>query len=346
MKSSPYSPILEVTRGDTAESIHFGAFAVVDVRGNTVATHGDPETSTYLRSTAKPFQVLPFLESGGAAAFNLSLPEIALACSSHRGTDEHLATVEAIQAKTGVAESDLLCGTHPPLDGPTAERMRRRGEAPTPNRHNCSGKHTHMLAYARMQGWPLDDYISPAHPVQDRILTTFAQMCDLPVDEVAVGIDGCSAPNFAIPLRNAALALARLCDPSRLEDSRRSACHAVTTAMMAHPEMVSGPGSFDTRLMEVAPGQVLAKGGAEGYFGLGIMPAGLSPGSPALGIAIKISDGDLRGRARPSVAIEILRQLGALSTEQLSALAAFGPVLPVFNWRKLVVGQTHPCFKI
>ncbi|MEJ2348590.1 MAG: asparaginase [Anaerolineales bacterium] len=348
MPPAPYSPVFELTRGETIESIHFGAIAIVDVEGRLVAKHGDPSAVTFLRSSAKPFQALPFIEKGGAAAFELSAAEIALICASHSGTDEHVATVRSIQEKSGVREADLMCGVHPPLDEATAEALRQRGEEPTPNRHNCSGKHTGMLAYARMEGWSTADYIDPDHPVQESILQTFAEMCAtyasvrLSPEQVALGVDGCSAPNFAVPLRNAALAYARLCDPRGLSRARAAACRTITNAMSSHPEMVAGPGRFDTRLMEVGAGRIVAKGGAEGYQALGLLPGALGPGSPGVGIAMKISDGDLKGRVRPGVSLEVLRQLGALSPAQVQALADFGPVSPVRNWRGLVVGQARP----
>ena len=355
MQKSQYSPIFELTRGSTVESVHFGAAAVVDVYGKMVAWYGDPKTVTFLRSTAKPFQALPFIQHGGQNVYQLTPREIALICASHSGTDEHVAVVQEIQMKAGISESDLLCGVHSPSHEPTVEAMRERKEQPTPNRHNCSGKHTGMLAYTRMLSLPenLDagnlDYIDPQHPIQQEILITFAEMCNLQVDQVAKGIDGCSAPNFAVPLRNTALAYARLCDPETGGVSpaeRTAACHTITSAMMSNPDMVGGPGRFDTRLMEVGQGRIVAKGGAEGYQGVGLMPGALGPGSPALGIALKISDGDLKSRARPAVTLEVLRQLDALSSSELGLLSEFGPVFPVHNWRKLVVGQARPRFEL
>jgi L-asparaginase II len=346
MPDSPYLPLIELTRGKVVESIHFGALAVADRHGRLLACYGDPQTITFLRSSAKPFQVLPFIESGGAQAFQLDPAEIALMCASHSGTDAHLAAVQALQSKVGVVEADLLCGTHPPGHEPTLEAMRLRGEAPTPNRNNCSGKHTGMLAAALLHGWSKSGYIEFSHPVQTGILKSFAAMCDLPISQVHLGIDGCSAPNFAVPLHNAALAFARLCDPQGLPESREQACRVISSAMMAHPFMVAGPGRFDTRLMEVGMGKILAKGGAEGYQGIGLLPGAIAPGSRGLGIALKISDGDLRGRARSLASLEILRQLGALSLEQLQSLAEFGPILPVLNRREIAVGQIRPAFQL
>ena len=349
MPASPYLPIFELTRAETVESIHYGAVVVVDAHGQLIASYGNPLTTTYLRSSAKPLQLIPFIEHNGAPNFNLTRREIALMCASHTGTDEHMAVLQGIHDKTDVSEGDLMCGVHPPFDIKTTKALRERDEQPTASRHNCSGKHTGMLAFAQMQGLPKKDYINPNHPIQVSILQAFAEMCDLPVERVAVGTDGCSAPIFAVPLFSAALAYARLCDPAAgkvTPPSRVQACHTITAAMTAHPDMVSGPGQFDTSLMQVAQGRLISKGGAEGYQGIGLLPGALGPGSPALGIALKIADGDLKSRARSATSIEILQQLGAFSKNEMDTLAKFGPTLPVHNWRKLVIGQARPCFKL
>ncbi len=346
---SPYAPVYEFTRGKTVESVHFGAVAVVDVYGNLVASYGDPDAVTFLRSSAKPFQVMPFITHGGHQTYQLTAQEIAILCASHSGTDEQVAVVQGVQQKTGVSESDLLCGTHYPYHKPTTERLRENKEQPATNRHNCSGKHTGMLAYTHLL--PASDlpYIDFAHPLQLEILETFAQMCALPIEQIQLGIDGCSAPNFAAPLRNAALAFARMCDPVEgnvLPPERAAACRTIVSAMTKHPDMVGGPGRFDTCLMEIAQGKIVCKAGAEGYEAIGILPGVLRQGSAALGITIKISDGDARSLVRTAVIVEVLRQLGALSNSQLAQLGEFGPDLNVYNWRKLEVGKGRPVFEL
>jgi L-asparaginase II len=360
MINHSYAPIFQLTRGYIIESIHFGAIAVVDASGNLIGWYGDPSLVTFTRSSAKPFQALPFLEAGGMAHYGLTLQEVALICASHSGTDEHVAVVKSIQGKVGISESDLMCGVHTPYDRKTAEAMRQRGEKPTPNRHNCSGKHTGMLAYAHMLGIPTLPadlpYIDPSHPVQQKILQSLAQMADLSPDELHVGIDGCSAPNFALPLRNTALAFARLCQPDGLPEKRAETCRLISKAMLTYPDMIGGPDNFDTFLMQAAQGRVICKGGAEGFQAFGIMPGAISPGSPAYGVAFKISDGDLkghnfpagdpRGHVRPAVTLEILRQLSVFDAQDLEKLADYGPGFPVENWRKLKVGQASPCFEL
>ena len=350
-----YQPVFEVTRGNIVESTHFGAVAVVDSNGRLLAWYGDPKIITFMRSSAKPFQALPFIEHGGDQTFHLTSKEIAIICASHEGTDEHVEVIKGIQTKVGVSESDLLCGTHLLSNPATVEAMRARGERVTPNRNNCSGKHTGMLAYARMRGLPIADYINPEHPIQKSILETFSEMCGMETERVEIGTDGCSAPNFALPVSNAALGFARLCDPRSLSQERAAACRRITSAMMANPVMVSGTGRFDTRVMEVCAKRILVKSGAEGYLAMGVMPGALGAESPGIGIVFKVSDGDLstrdsdgyfRNRVRPAMALEILKQLGYVSENELEALAEFGPVRPVTNARKIVVGEARPVFTL
>jgi L-asparaginase II len=335
--------------------MHYGAIAVVDSHGRLLSSYGDPQTVAFLRSSAKPLQVLPFVERGGPAHFGLTAQELALACASHKGADEHVRTAESILAKAGLDGSYLQCGIHMPGDVPAYKRLIKYGEAPTPARNNCSGKHAAMLAHAKMRDLPLKNYLDFDHPIQRDILASFAEMCLFPPNRVQLGIDGCSAPNFAVPLYNAALAFARLCDPRNITERRASACRAITSAMTAYPEMVSGAGDFDTRLMQAGAGKIVCKRGAEGYQAIGLLPGALGPDSPGIGITMKITDGDfserkldLTGhpRVRPAVTLEILHQLGALSQAQLSELAEFGPVKQVRNHRGIIVGESRPVFDL
>jgi L-asparaginase II len=346
MLAGPYQPLVEYTRGGIVESTHNGAIAVVDAQGRLVASYGDPIAVVFLRSSAKPFQTLPLIESGAAEAFALTQREIAFTCASHLGMDMHAEAAASIQARIGASERDLLCGTHEVPDAETAHRLILAGQAPTPNRHNCSGKHSGMLVQARHRDLPLADYINPQHPIQKTILATFAEVVGLPADQVVVGTDGCSAPNFAVPLLNGALAFARLADPSSLPPRRANALRTIFYAMTAYPEMVRGPGGLDTELMRRRPGLLVTKGGAEGYQGLGLVPGAVRPGSPGLGVAFKVADG--AGRAVSIVALEVLRQLGLFDESDFDALAEFnyGPRETLRNFRGLVVGEARPAFSL
>jgi len=338
-------PLVEVTRGDIVESIHQGAFCVVDSKGRMLASEGNPAMLTYPRSSLKPFQVLPFIEMDGDSAFNLTDKEIAIMCASHAGTDKHEAVLRKMQVKIGISEADLQCGSAWPGDIKTRQTMMIQGDQPSPIRHNCSGKHTGMLAHAKLRGNELVSYLDPKHPVQVNIRRVLGEMAGLDPEEMPSGVDGCTAPVYALPLQNMAGAVARLADPLMLDPVRKEACSRITAAMMNNPEMISGDGRFDTELMSVVPGKVFSKGGAEGYHIAGIMPGVVREGFPGVGIAIKIADGDRKNRARSCVLVKILVSLGVLTVQDLDRMPSFG-FAPIHNARKMVVGQVRPCFSI
>ena len=348
-------PLFEVTRGDIVESVHYGSIAVVDSGGRLISSYGDPQAVAFLRSSAKPFQVLPFVEGGGVEYFGLTPRELSVACASHEGSDLHVQTVEGMQRKIGVGENALQCGVHMPGDVSAFKSLIVNNQQPTPNRNNCSGKHTAMLGYAKMRNLALENYLDIHHPIQQDILTAFADMCQVSTQEIQLGTDGCSAPNFAIPLYNAALGMARLCDPSQFSAERASACRKITSAMTTYPEMVSAYGEFDEQLMKAGDGKIVCKRGAEGYQIMGLLPGVLRPDAPGVGIALKVSDGDPSRtsldlthstRVRPAVALEILSQLGVFSSEQEQALALFGPVKAIKNHRGIITGESRPVFKL
>lgn len=367
--NTPFSPLIELTRGGIVESLHFGAFAIVDSRGELLASHGDPQLVTFPRSSEKPFQALPFLEIDGDRHYGLSAREIAILCASHTGSDDHVAVVSELQRKTGVAEDDLLCGIHPPADRAARERLEQDHSMPTPNRNNCSGKHTGMLAQAALRHLPGEDYINPSHPIQQVIRQTFSEMCGVKQKDIVTGVDGCSAPNFAVPLARFALAFARLVDPRDLPGPRADACSRITNAMLSHPEMISGPDRFDTVLLQLGQGRIISKAGAEGYQAIGLVPGALWKGSPGIGIALKVSDGDTQDyqkvmhaqfdgdepfhlteydaseRARPCAVVELLRQLKALDGNSLHALEHYS-ARPIYNWRKIPVGEIRSAFHV
>lgn len=303
---NPAVPLLHVTRGDLLESVHRGAFIVIEGE-RTILQRGDPSWVVYYRSTSKPIQALVGVTSGAADAFGLNPAELALAAGSHSTRPEHLALVQSILEKTGVPESALACGGHYAFDPEIGRRQRQERAVPQPIWSNCSGEHALTLAAAKHLGLPLESYLDPSHPVQVEVRRHVALLCGLDVGQVAVGIDGCNAPAFAVPLDAMARSLARFGAPHDLPDDLAEAARRITSAMNAYPEMVGGPGRFDTDLMASSSEVLLAKAGAEGVHGV-IAPA------RALGMAIKVEDGHDRGYRL--VVLALLEQLGLLSSEE------------------------------
>lgn len=338
-------PLVEVTRGSMVESVHRGCIAVVDADSQILTSLGNIETQTWYRSAAKPFQTIPIVVSGAANHFKLTDQELAVINGSHSGEDIHLAAVSSILLKTGLAEADLMCGAHMPFDDLASKQLRAEGRHPRVLHNNCSGKHSGMLAFAKFIGEPTENYINPQHSIQRQIRIVLARFADVPVDEVAVAVDGCSAPVFGVSVEAMARSYAKLVGVRHtdIEPDLTLAAERVVNSMVEFPEMVGGSRNrLDTDLMHVAAGQIISKVGAEGVQLLGVRPCARYP--KGLGIAIKIEDGDIR-RARDPVVIETLRQLRLLNDDQLMQLNRYVRST-IFNYRKLEVGEVRTCFKL
>jgi len=337
-------PLVEVKRGSLTESRHRGHIVVVDPEGNIVASLGAPENVTYLRSSAKPFQAIPLLISGAADRFGFTDREVALACGSHNGEPIHTELVASMLKKIGLGPEALHCGAHEPYGAEAALNLRTRGEQPNALHNNCSGKHAGMLAVALHTGASIDNYESPENPVQKAIADVVSQFSGVAVTDMAVGVDGCAVPVFGITVKAMALAYSRLISPpANFDKSIRDACERIIRVMSTYPELIGGTSDrLDTELMRAAPQRLVSKVGAEGVYTAGIKPSEEWP--HGLGIAVKIEDGDDK-RARPTVVVESLRQLGVLRDESLEAVAKYA-FFPVKNRRDDLVGEIRASFDL
>src|SRR5881628_3625391 len=135
-----YEPLVAIVRGDVDESVHYGAIAVTDADGCLAASAGSARALTFMRSSAKPLQAIPLLESGAADHFRLTPAEIAVVIGSHSGEPRHVEMVRSILSKIGLGEDQLMCGTHAPFHPPTAKRLAEEGIRPSVLHSNCSGK--------------------------------------------------------------------------------------------------------------------------------------------------------------------------------------------------------------
>lgn len=328
------NPILTtLTRGGRPESWHRGSIAVA-TRDGALFSAGDVATPVYPRSALKPFQALPLVEEGLDSKLGLTAAELTLTVASHSGDERHVEACQALLAKGSIEEGALLCGTHAPLDEKAARRLVREGRKWTALHHNCSGKHTGMLIQARESGAPLENYVDPDHPIQRRIRARIAEFAAMEPEELGVGIDGCSAPAFALPLERLARALARFADPAGLEAPRADACRRLFDAVTSEPHFLSGRQRFDFAVMSATRRRVICKGGAEGIVALALRPP--RTGLPALGVAIKVEDGNARGYYRP--ALDLLRWLGFDPPADENELSSSTQEV-VHNYRGLETGR-------
>ena len=317
------------TRGALVEARHRVHGVAVTPDGRVMASVRNADLVTFWRSCAKPFQVMPFLEGGGFDALRWGTDALALACASHGGEPEHVALASAMLASMGLEEGDLACGPHEPLSMRGARIVRESGERITRLHNNCSGKHAAMLAAARMHGTPTQGYEQPTHAVQIACASAVSVWTGVPVDRLAIAVDGCGVPVFSLSLTHMALAYARLTDAVRRGHEVPS---RIVSAIQAHPVLVGGTDRFDTVLLEETGGRIFAKVGAEGVHTVALLDHGI-------GLAIKVEDGATR--AQYAAVLLALKQLGALP-EQLPPRLAEYLVRPIRNTRGEVVGEVAP----
>jgi len=324
--------LVEVIRGELVESQHFGSAVIVNSKGETVQSLGQEELITYWRSAAKPIQALPLVESGAAAEFDFDQEELAVMTASHSGEDLHIRLVRSILEKIGLSQDYLKCGTHLPYSREARKKLLASGKGARPIYNNCSGKHAGMLALCRQQGWGLEDYFQLSHPLQQRLLSCISKVSGYPQRKIVTGEDGCGVVVYGLPLKNMALAFARLSDPGEMPGELREPAEVIREAMLAHPLAVGGRGRFNSRLIDGAEEKVVAKSGAEGVFCLGFADKGL---------AVKILDG--RSRAIPPVVMKILEHYEVLSSSSRKKLDSYREPA-VKNHRGNRVGFLRPSF--
>ncbi len=294
--------------------MHAVAACACDVRGRIALAYGTIDVPVYLRSAAKPFIAAEIVASGTADRFGFDARELAVIAASHNGEPYHIAAVASILRKIGLDVSALHCGASPPSYEPAAAALAAAGESATAIHHNCSGKHAGILALCVAEGYPIDTYLEPAHPAQQRILAFCARMSDDDAAAWPIGVDGCGIPVYATSLRRAALAFARFATLEGIGDADAAALLRVRAAMGEHPAYVAGTGRFDTALMQATRGAVVCKAGAEAVHASALLDGGL-------GCVLKVVDGGRRAAAPAQIAL--LDALGALDGDAREALAAF-----------------------
>ncbi len=338
MLNSQNPPIVvKIIRGALVESYHFVSACVVDSDGQVCFKRGDIESNRFFRSSMKPLQAAAMVACGAAEHFKLTLKEIAICAGSHGGEDIHIAAVRSILNKIGLNEGYFQCGVQPPLDPQANRALLLSSEEPQSIHHNCSGKHSGMLATAVHMGYDVNDYCNPDSKLQHYITDFIAQVASLKSDDISIGIDGCSAPVHGIPLYSGALAFARLIKPTGISEQIGKALCVVADAMRRYPEYIaSRQGRICTELMRSGEEvRLTAKSGAEGVYAAAWIDHDSGKG---FGLAVKVEDG--AQRARDPVVITLLQKFKALPQDLPKSLIPFAPGF-LTNWANKIVGKVE-----
>ena len=319
--------IAKSIRGGIVGNVYRGIYAVIR-EGKVVRKGGDIDRPFFMRSSEKTIQAAVVVESGAADAFGLSDEEIAVVAGSHGGEDFHVAAVRSILKKGGLDESHLQCGVHPPTHEQTREALARAGKPFTAVHNNCSGKHVGMLLASKHLGVSLANYLNPEHPLQQRIFDRISLLSEYDAKRIRVGVDGCGVPTYAIPVRNMAVLYANLSTPDRFPKKLADACRRVIACAHGHPLMIGGHDRFCTDIIEETGAKLVAKGGAEGIFNIGVV-------GTHTGIAVKIECG--LNQMYEGFLVNLLKGLDVITGAETNRLARYVRQ-PVLNYRGEEVG--------
>lgn len=326
-----------VLRGEVVEAYHFANIAVVNAAGEMTHYLGNPEEQFMTRSVVKPFQALPLVMSGGADHFGFSDKQLALTCASHVGSDEHREVALSNLQLAGNGPEHLQCGTHWPIGMAMAKEWPFKGEDKDPLRHNCSGKHSGFLALAKYLKEDVANYLDPESRTQQLVKQAVAEMCEYPVEEIAVGIDGCSAPVFSIPVKNLAHGFVKMATGRGNDDQMTAAVKRLRQAIWANPLMISGEKRLDYDLKRSFPNNLVCKIGAESIEGIGLA-------DPPIGITVKVLDG--HHRALGAIIVDLFKQLGLIDNMEKFPLLQRYEAPEIKNYRKIVTGRIVTDFKL
>ena len=327
--SQSAAAVVEVSRGGRCESRHLVDIVVADAAGTIHSQWGEADRLVFPRSAIKALQALPLVESGAADAYSFEAKQIALACASHNAEELHVTEAALMLEKAGQEPACLECGAQPPFLEADQNRLAREGVKPQALHNNCSGKHAGFLAFAAHTGIATDGYVDLDHVVQREIAGVLSEVTGVAHNRDNHGIDGCSIPTYAIPLRSLAIAFAKLGAGEDRGSKRARAMKRICQACMANPYMVAGRSRFDTGFMEALQGKVFTKTGAEGVFTAALPEAGL-------GIALKCHDGTTR--AAEVATANVIAGLLAAEPDTVQIPNSFlKPVLR--NWNGIETGS-------
>jgi len=329
--------LARVYRGKAVEAIHYGAIAVVNAKGELTHYVGDPYEPFMTRSSIKPFQLMPLFISGAADHYKFTPKQLAIMCGSHVGSDDHYEVVMSNLEAAGNSPDNFKCGCHWPIGMMMTQDYPLKGEDKDSVRHNCSGKHSGFLAQAKYLKDDVGEYLNPESKTQKLVKRTLSEFCEYPIEDMHYGVDGCSAPNYPMPLYNMALGFKKIMNGDATGNVTKEILSRIKEAMTTYPEMVSGEKRLDLDLSRSFKGKLISKVGAESIEGIAL-------DDPPVGIAVKVHDGNQR--ALGAICLSILRQLGYIKDMKDFPLLDKFVKPEVRNVRDTLTGYIIPEFEL
>ena len=324
-----------ITRGKLIESIHKAKCIIKNYNYETIFSTNNDEDLVYPRSAIKIFQAIPFIKSKAHKKYNLSQKQIAIACASHCGETEHIKVLYEWIEKIQIKRKILKCGVHNPLDLKSSNKLLLIGKKPNELHNNCAGKHLAMISGCLAKNLNINSYTLMEHPYQKNIRKYLEYFTEIKLNKIQKGIDGCSAPQYAFPLKNLSIALINLIKHYKEEKIYSNEIKILFESIAKYPHLTGSKNIYSSQLMLATNGKVFSKGGAEGVL-LFVHK------EKKIGGVIKVIDGN--ERALPSIANEIFKKLNILNKKELKILSKWTKE-KIFNHAQINIGNIYTKIK-
>ena len=248
--------MVEVTRSNEVESVHYGTAVLINSSGEVLKEWGNSDLLTYPRSALKPIQSLNLYKDGVAEGLKLTDEYIALTTASHHAEDLHQKMITEWLQKINIGEDKLCCGADWPWNMDDKFKANLKYKKKRRIFHNCSGKHCGHLAVSKYKDLPIENYNQNNHPIQKDLINLIENLSNFKIKNI--GIDGCTLPNPLIPLKKFALAAAKIVDYKSLNEASDIA-KRIFDSCVKFPEITGGSKSVNCALTKLSKGKAFFK---------------------------------------------------------------------------------------
>ena len=301
-----------IKRGNIIESIHNSKCVISDYNSKIILSTNNDNDLVFPRSAIKIFQAIPFIRSRAHKKFNLTQKQIAISCASHCGELEHIKILEEWIKKLKINKKILKCGIHNPLNKISSNKLLLSGKKPSELHNNCAGKHLGMISGCLANGITTKNYTEIKHQYQKNIRESLEFFTETKITKKQYGIDGCSAPQYAFPLKKLSISMINLLKQYNEKNYYTYEVKTLLDSVIKYPNLTGSKNIYPSQLMSASNGKIFSKGGAEGVLLF-------AHKDKKIGGVIKVKDGN--ERALPSIANEIFRKLKILNKQELKKLS-------------------------
>lgn len=312
----PWAPLFSLNRSDAPEITVYGIVSVVEGLSHVPLVQvGETHTSLWSRSLLKPWQLATLLPVLHRHYPTLTSRHTAIMLSSHMGEEEQVELLEDIMTMGQLSVDQLHCPACYPMSSVRQYELKAKYQPTSPLYNPCSGKHLGMLLALQAQQHELPHYLECNATHYNDLKQALSTWIGRETETFYHTVDGCGMPNYGLTAAEMAGMFAQLANTAEVTTLESVSPEPpqvmgyIQHVMRQYPYIVGGQGRLDSRLMDgkLTAIPLIAKEGADGLLGVGILPNAAYP--QGMGILIKLSSG-YEPRYLEITIRHILHQLG------------------------------------